>query len=309
MSLPVLVLTGALGAGKTTLINRLLTGAHGRRIAAIVNDFGSINIDAELIAGQTEEILGLRNGCICCSLQGDLLRSLKTLLDRDPPPELIVVEASGVSDPAGIIETLYDPLLFGHVTVEAVVCVVDAQAITDDVAVTRDPLWQAQVAGADLLVLSKATGLGEAERLRLRALLAAQGKSRLYDPDRDAEELELLLLAPETMQSDAAQRLAGVPRAAVTADRFATLEWTREGALSMPRFQAAIQALSPGLLRAKGFIDSADHPGTPLLFQLVGRRATVERADPATAPGCRLVLIGRAAEFDPEKACSLLEGC
>src|ERR1700743_3786401 len=95
MPVPILLVAGFLGAGKTTVVNHLLANAAGKRIAAVVNDFGSINIDAELIAGASDGVVSLTNGCICCSLEGDLLRTLATLLRRDPQPELIVIETSG----------------------------------------------------------------------------------------------------------------------------------------------------------------------------------------------------------------------
>ena len=97
MSLPVLVVSGFLGAGKTTLINRMLLAADGRRIAAVVNDFGAINIDAELIVERSETVLGLANGCICCSLQGDLLRTLKLLTTRADPLDHVVIDGREVA--------------------------------------------------------------------------------------------------------------------------------------------------------------------------------------------------------------------
>src|SRR5678816_1849074 len=96
---PILLVAGFLGVGKTTVVNHLLAHAQGRRIAAVVNDFGAINIDAELIAGASDGVVSLSNGCICCSLEGDLLRTLAALLRRDPRPEFIVIETSGIADP------------------------------------------------------------------------------------------------------------------------------------------------------------------------------------------------------------------
>jgi G3E family GTPase len=90
-------------------VNHLLAHAEGRRIAAVVNDFGAINIDAELIAGASDGVVSLSNGCICCSLEGDLLRTLATLLRRDPRPEFIVIETSGIADPSDIVRNLMDP--------------------------------------------------------------------------------------------------------------------------------------------------------------------------------------------------------
>ena len=156
MSVPVVVITGFLGAGKTTFINDLLRGADGRRIAAIVNDFGSINIDAALLATATDEVIGLKNGCICCSLQGDLLRSLRRVLDGRPP-DLVVIEASGVADPNGIVQALMDPLLAGVTSLDGVVCMADAEDLLTGETRWRDPLWQAQLRGSDMVQLTKVT--------------------------------------------------------------------------------------------------------------------------------------------------------
>ena len=124
MSVPILLVTGFLGSGKTTFINDLLHREHGKRIAAIVNDFGAINIDEALLESATDEVIGLKNGCICCTLQGDLLRTLKQVL-VGAAPDLIVIEASGVSDPQGIIDAVMDPVLWPAVLLDSVICVVD----------------------------------------------------------------------------------------------------------------------------------------------------------------------------------------
>jgi G3E family GTPase len=134
MPVPILLVAGFLGAGKTTVVNHLLAHAEGRRIAAVVSDFGAIDIDAELIAGASDGVVSLSNGCICCSLQGDLLRTLAALLRRDPRPEFIVIETSGVADPSDIVRNLMDPMTWREAPLETVLCVVDA---TTPAATTR----------------------------------------------------------------------------------------------------------------------------------------------------------------------------
>src|ERR1700749_1418821 len=158
MTVPVVLVAGFLGAGKTTVVNHLLAKAGGKRIAAVVNDFGSINIDAELIAGASDGVVSLSNGCICCSLEGDLLRTLSTLLRRDPQPELIVIETSGVADPADVVRNLMDPVIWREAPLETVLCVVDAAI---GVARLDDALLKSQIRAADVVALSK-TDLAEA---------------------------------------------------------------------------------------------------------------------------------------------------
>src|SRR5689334_19032783 len=164
VAIPILLVAGFLGAGKTTVVNHILAHADGRRIAAVVNDFGAINIDAELIAGASDGVVSLSNGCICCSLEGDLLRTLAGILRRDPRPECIVIETSGVANPADIVRNLMDPVIWREAPLETVLCVVDA---TTPVLKLQDPLLRSQVMAADILALSKTDLVDAAERERI----------------------------------------------------------------------------------------------------------------------------------------------
>src|SRR3954468_6949498 len=165
MPVPVVLVAGFLGAGKTTVVNHLLAHAEGRRIAAVVNDFGAINIDAELIAGATDGVVSLSNGCICCTLEGDLLRTLAGLLRRDPRPEFIVIETSGVADPTDIVRNLMDPVIWREAPLETVLCVVDATLPVDRL---DDALLRSQIKAADIVALSKVDLADAASHARLR---------------------------------------------------------------------------------------------------------------------------------------------
>ncbi|MDR0809202.1 MAG: GTP-binding protein [Gemmobacter sp.] len=212
MICPVILVTGFLGAGKTTFINSVLTRSGNRSIAAIVNDFGAINIDEELIGTDAETVVGLANGCICCTIQGDLLRTLKLLQMREPPVGHVIIEASGVADPAGIIAALADPVLWQSFRLDTVICVVDAQEVTDRPARRRASLWQAQVAAADLLVVSRSDTVSNVVAKALAASRSPSGKPPVLDLAREGLPDELLFgmggISPECGAGSAPPRQA-----------------------------------------------------------------------------------------------------
>jgi G3E family GTPase len=294
VTLPVTLVTGFLGAGKTTLINRLLQNELGLAIAAIVNDFGSINIDAALISENSDAVIGLNNGCICCSLQGDLLRTLKSVLSSDRAVDHIVIEASGVSDPQGIIEVLMDPVVREAVELDAIVTVVDVEALTDNPALYDDALWLAQFRAGDFIAVSKGDA---ARRDEVERRLHSMGKRVFFD-GAEPPALAVLGTMPRAHKSDA-------ERAVITQDRFVTLEWEWEGEVATAAFQAVIEKLSPVLVRAKGILNLSEMPGSSCNFNLVGRRASMTRLK-SRQSSCQLVLIGERGRLDPEEARALL---
>ncbi len=152
--IPVTVITGYLGAGKTTLLNRILSEDHGRRYAVIVNEFGEIGIDGELIADTNEELLEFNNGCICCTLRGDLIRTLRTLLSKRTDFVAIIVETTGLADPAPVAQTFFiDASLQAMTFLDSITTLVDAKHILARLADAREAAEQ--IAFADQIVLNK----------------------------------------------------------------------------------------------------------------------------------------------------------
>ncbi len=151
--IPVTVLTGYLGAGKTTLLNRILTENHGRRIAVIVNEFGDVGIDHQLIIDADEEIFEMNNGCICCTVRGDLIRIIGDLMAREEGFDHLVIETTGLADPAPVIQSFFmDEVMARRTQLDAVVTVVDAKHIWQH---WESDEAQEQIAFADVILLNK----------------------------------------------------------------------------------------------------------------------------------------------------------
>lgn len=152
--IPVTVLTGYLGSGKTTLLNRILTETHGKRFAVIVNEFGEIGIDNDLIVGADEEIFEMNNGCICCTVRGDLIRIIAGLIRRSRGFDGIVIETTGLADPAPVAQTFFvDEDVCRKTKLDAIVTVADARHLLEQV--DRAPEVQEQLAFADVVLVNK----------------------------------------------------------------------------------------------------------------------------------------------------------
>ena len=161
--IPVTVLTGFLGAGKTTLLNSLLRQADGKRYAVIVNEYGELGIDGDLVIGSEDEVYELNNGCVCCKLRGDLLRVASNLVRRPGGFDGILIETSGLADPAPVVQTFHlDDLLRQHTQLDSVICVADARHLP--MQLRTMPEAGTQVAQADLVLLNK-TDLADAAQL------------------------------------------------------------------------------------------------------------------------------------------------
>jgi G3E family GTPase len=158
--IPVTILTGYLGAGKTTLLNYILTQNHGQRYAVIVNEFGEIGIDNDLIVGVDEEIFELNNGCVCCSVRGDLIRILTNLFKRGAAFDGIIIETTGLADPAPVAQTFFaDDDVRRRATLDAIVTVVDAVHLLQRLEDSREAVEQ--VAFADVIILNKTDAVGQ----------------------------------------------------------------------------------------------------------------------------------------------------
>jgi G3E family GTPase len=170
--IPVTVLTGYLGAGKTTLLNRILSEPHGKRYAVVVNEFGEIGIDNELVVGADEEVFEMNNGCICCTVRGDLIRIIEGLMKRRGRFDAIIVETTGLADPAPVAQTFFvDEDVQRAARLDAVVTVADAKWLAQRL---RDaPEAKNQIAFADVIVINKTDLVSPAELREVEARIRA----------------------------------------------------------------------------------------------------------------------------------------
>ncbi len=170
--IPVTVLTGYLGAGKTTLLNRILSENHGKRYAVIVNEFGEIGIDNDLIIGADEEVFEMNNGCVCCTVRGDLVRIIDGLMKRKGKFDAIILETTGLADPAPVAQTFFvDEDVRDKTTLDAVVTVADAKWLSD--RLKDAPEAKNQIAFADVIVLNKIDLVSKAELAEVEARIRA----------------------------------------------------------------------------------------------------------------------------------------
>ena len=295
------VIGGYLGAGKTTLLNHVLRDAGDRRLAVLVNDFGAINIDAELVESRDGEMLSLTNGCICCGIGGDFIAALARLRDVDDPPEQVVVEASGVADPAQIA-------IFGDMpgyARDAVVVVADAETVRARAADEQTGhAVRAQLRAADLVVVNKTDLVEPAALEELRDWLR-----ELVGPSTSIVQASFGDVPTDVLIGvrDGAARHEHEhgPHGHEHADHhdhphYETWSWSGEDAISGRGLVEALTALPDGIVRAKGFLHLQEDPAHRYLLQLVGRRYSVEAGRPwgAETPGSRLVVIGLPGSVD-----------
>ncbi len=296
--IPVTIVAGFLGAGKTTLLNHILTAEHGRRIGVLVNDFGSINVDAELVSEVEDGMMTLANGCVCCAIRVDLIRAVLNLADRPEPPEHIVIECSGVADPKSVYEAFLEQEIRNMVLVDGVLTVVDAEQVLGLPEKEAD-LARAQVAGADLIILNKTDLVDSTVLNKVDDWLSAIKPTVQILKTTHCQAPIEILLGLEHQQDTVSNDHASVHHHHHELD-FETWSFESYNPLSLVLLQDLLNHLPTTVFRAKGFLYTTDKPADRLLLQMVGRRAviSVNRQWQSERPQTRLVFIARSGTCD-----------
>lgn len=323
---PTTVITGFLGAGKTTLIRHLLENAQGRRIALVINEFGDVGVDGELLKGCNDEacpeddIVELANGCICCTVADDFLPTMQKLLDRPNPPEHIIIETSGLALPKPLVKAFQWPDIRTRATVDGVIALIDADAVaagrfaTDEAALAAaraaDPnldhdspleeLFEEQLGCADMVVLNK-TDLVDAETLaRVEALVDAETRPgvRIVRADHGAVDIAALLGITAAAEDDLDSRKSHIDDGEEhDHDDFDSFVATGGEVADLDALVARLGEViaKHDVLRVKGMVAVAGKPSR-LVIQAVGPRVQhfFDRAwKPEEARRTQLVVIGQ----------------
>ena len=300
--IPVTVLTGYLGAGKTTLLNRILTEQHGKKYAVIVNEFGEVGIDNDLVVGADEEVFEMNNGCICCTVRGDLIRIIEGLMKRRGKFDAIIVETTGLADPAPVAQTFFvDEDVSAKARLDAVVTVVDAKWLAE--RLKDAPEAKNQIAFADVILINKTDLVSEEQLAEVeRQIRAINPYAQLHRTVKSQIELEKVLgrnafdldrildIAPDFLDEGGAHHHHDDEMQSVS---FTAGEVDPEK--FMPRINYFTQVEWPKILRSKGILAFKDEPRR-FVFQGVHMILDVDLQRPWRADEKRqskIVFIGR----------------
>lgn len=312
--IPILAVSGFLGAGKTTFVNQLLRAPHGLKIGVVVNDFGSINIDGELVAGQTDTMMELSNGCICCSLETlDLQEAIAQFAYPDSDINLIVIEASGLAEPRDLALTLRDMTGIG-VKLDAIVTIIDAVNVIENAREHSNATDQIEF--TDFIVVNKTDQVEQARIDEIHQLIEMTNpRARVFDAVKAEVDIRLLSDPDQSWHEHAGhahQHEDHEDGHKHLHDQYSHLSIEIDAPLHPMKFQEFVNTSIPkSIYRAKGFVDLGEVKGhqRKYIFQLVGTRSELywDNWKKDEAHTTRLVFIG--TDFDASKLEADLRAC
>ena len=325
--IPLTILTGFLGAGKTTLLNYILKSDHGLRVAVLVNDFGAINIDSQLIIDIEGETTSLANGCICCTIRDDLLETVFTVLDREDRPEYIIIEASGVSDPWAIAQTFEHPELRPFISVDSIIALIDAEYAFQHHEDYADLIVD-QIAASDIAVLNKVDLVNDQQRTKIYDWIhAITPRARILEATHGQVPLELLLGVGHYQKHLEAGHHHSHNHSHhhehdETCDHdhdhdhdhgamFGTWSYTSDRPFTLKAFRKATMEVPTTIFRGKGIVHLAEVPSRRVIFHLVGKRINLIVSEEwgNTSPHNQFVMIGKPDSFDTTQLQLLFDDC
>ena len=311
--IPVTIIAGFLGSGKTTLLNHIIASNRGIKIGVIVNDFGEIDIDSNLIVSSSDQILEIKNGCICCSNNGDLRVTVSNLLKDNAELEYLIIESTGIGDPLPIVKTFMRPEFINQARVDSIITVVDAENIQQtlpDIGVIQN-----QIKFADFILLNKC------DRVSIHSIDAVEAFVRQFNNDcrilktvKCSVSLDIILGARAHNQNPVAEQDSHhSPDCSHECHDhhdanhgFVSASFSSNELFDPDKFQEFLQKIPSGIFRAKGFLRT-DQSDQAYIFHLIAKRFTLDPDLEIRSPCNQLVFIG--LDFDRDSLINDLKLC
>jgi G3E family GTPase len=330
--MPVTIITGFLGSGKTTLLNQILKNKHGLKVAVLVNEFGDINIDSQLLVSLDEDMLELSNGCICCTINDGLVDAVYRVLEREDRIDYLIIETTGVADPLPIILTFLGTELRDLTRVDSIISMVDSEAFTPDHYESEAALRQ--ITYADVILLNKTDLVTKSKLEELEAYIQdVKAGARILHTQYGEVALPLILDVALTPVDDYNSKLKENTHKEhhhdhdhshdhehehhhhhhehhshhLENDGFVSVSFQSDRPFDIHKFQTFLsEQLPQNVFRAKGLLWFSESP-LRHIFQLSGPRYQLDADEWKTAPKNQLVVIGR--HLDSNKILPLLSDC